>query len=63
MSILDEAEVPCPYCGERIALEVDASVPQQEYVEDCPVCCRPIRLSVRVDPDRPPEVEARREDD
>lgn len=63
MSALDEALVACPYCGERIVVEVDVSVPQQEYVEDCSVCCRPIRLRVRIDPDGPPEVEAHREDD
>ena len=38
----DEVEVGCPYCGERIRVVVDLSVAEQEYVEDCSVCCRPI---------------------
>jgi hypothetical protein len=38
----------CPYCGERFELVVDPSVADQEYVEDCFVCCRPIVVSVQV---------------
>ncbi len=38
--------IDCPYCGERIDIVVDLSIEQQEYVEDCFVCCRPILMSV-----------------
>lgn len=41
----------CPYCGEPIQLIVDCSVSEQEYVEDCQVCCRPIRVQALVDAD------------
>jgi len=38
----------CPYCGEENAVRVDpGSGSVQEYVEDCQVCCRPWRVSVR----------------
>ena len=43
--------VSCPYCGEDIDLLIDQSILQQNYVEDCAVCCRPINLKVTVDPD------------
>lgn len=43
--------VDCPYCGERFELVVDPSAADQEYVEDCFVCCRPIVISVQVDAD------------
>lgn len=43
----------CPYCGEPIRLVVDASVDQQEYTEDCEVCCRPMIVSVCVYGDEP----------
>ena len=49
MNELIEQTVQCPYCGENIGLLVDPSVPQQNYVEDCQVCCRPINLNVEVD--------------
>lgn len=39
----------CPYCGEPIELIIDTSVPQQTYIEDCQVCCKPILISVNVD--------------
>ena len=44
----DLVHVYCPYCGENIEIIVDLSVDQQEYVEDCSVCCRPIAMSVAV---------------
>ena len=47
--MLPTVAVPCPYCGERIELMIDQSVDVQRYVEDCPVCCRPIEISVAID--------------
>jgi hypothetical protein len=43
------ADVTCPHCWETICLGVDLSVEDQEYVEDCPVCCRPLAVHVRCD--------------
>lgn len=43
--------IHCPYCGESIDVLVDRSVPQQNYIEDCQVCCRPINFSVAVEVD------------
>ncbi|GAA0892080.1 hypothetical protein GCM10009122_17590 [Fulvivirga kasyanovii] len=34
----------CPYCGEQISMLLDISVPHQDYIEDCEVCCNPIRI-------------------
>ena len=34
----------CPYCLAQISMLLDTSVAQQEYVEDCEVCCNPILL-------------------
>ena len=49
MNLLIEQSVDCPYCGETIDLLIDDSVPQQNYIEDCPVCCRPINVNTAVD--------------
>ncbi|MDA1092064.1 MAG: CPXCG motif-containing cysteine-rich protein [Acidobacteria bacterium] len=48
---MDTATVQCPYCGEPLDVFIDRSVPRQEYIEDCQVCCRPMTLVVSVDPD------------
>ncbi len=40
--------VQCPYCGEAIELLVDASAGPAAYVEDCPVCCRPMQVEADV---------------
>lgn len=48
---MDEtAEYICPHCGESIQIVVDASAgAEQDYVEDCPVCCNPNTLRVIFD--------------
>lgn len=38
----NEASYVCDACGEEIVVPVDPTGgDSQEYVEDCPVCCRP----------------------
>ena len=45
-----EAAYVCDACGEEIVVPVDAAAgAEQEYVEDCPVCCRPNVIHVDVD--------------
>jgi hypothetical protein len=55
--------IDCPYCGESIEILVDASIPSQQYIEDCQVCCRPITLSVEVDDEGESQVRASGEND
>lgn len=55
--------VQCPYCGEAIELMIDDSVEQrQQYIEDCPVCCRPIDVHVAIK-DGEPQVSVSGEND
>lgn len=43
-----EAEVACPHCGEMIVITLDpGGGADQQYVEDCQVCCRPWKVTVR----------------
>lgn len=48
MQGLQECRVGCPYCGEYLSILVDGSVEQQEYIEDCQVCCRPMTIRVEL---------------
>lgn len=46
----EEATYVCDSCGEEIVIPVDLTQgEQQQYYEDCPVCCNPNRISVEVD--------------
>jgi len=63
MSLLETVTVACPYCGEPNELVIDMSVPQQEYTEDCFVCCRPMVVTSRVDDGGTPWVGVRQEAD
>lgn len=45
-----EASVVCPYCGAPNEIGLDpGSGADQEYIEDCQVCCQPWRVSVHYD--------------
>ena len=46
--LTEVANIYCPYCGEPIEIIVDGSIEQQNYIEDCSVCCRPMELSISV---------------
>jgi cysteine-rich CPXCG protein len=40
----------CPYCGEENEIALDpGSGTDQDYVEDCQVCCQPWRVTVHYD--------------
>jgi hypothetical protein len=63
MNPSESAQVECPYCGERLEIAVDTSVGQQDYIEDCQVCCKPIQFRIRVSADGTSRVDVRSEDD
>ena len=43
---LQEIDIQCPYCWETIGILIDCSVDEQNYIEDCQVCCRPMVIDV-----------------
>lgn len=47
--MLDETDIQCPYCGETVTVLVDASAGAASYIEDCQICCQPIRINVATD--------------
>ncbi|HWV15663.1 MAG TPA: CPXCG motif-containing cysteine-rich protein [Cellvibrio sp.] len=56
MNQLESCAIECPYCGEVIEVLIDCSVPEQNYIEDCQVCCRPINFAVTIDERGDPNV-------
>ncbi|GHD54308.1 Cysteine-rich CPXCG [Marinobacter persicus] len=63
MPALDSVMIQCPYCWEMLDISIDPSVEEQEYVEDCQVCCNPILITVLITADGTPQVEARAENE
>ena len=53
-----ERDILCPYCGEKVGIVVDVSVAEQEYFEDCFVCCRPMLIRYRAQSGEVMELEA-----
>ena len=47
--MINDVVVSCPYCGENFGTLVDGSAAlggdtTADYVEDCAICCQPIRF-------------------
>lgn len=54
----------CPYCGERFDSAADpGGADAQQHIEDCAICCRPICVTVHLDPDGAARAVARRDDE
>ena len=52
MSIEQNEEFICPYCGETNSLAVDISGGRhQEFVVDCEICCAPIMVRLSLEGD------------
>ncbi|MGC4002162.1 MAG: CPXCG motif-containing cysteine-rich protein [Pirellulales bacterium] len=50
--VAPEASYVCQSCGEEIVVPIDTSAGhEQDYVEDCPVCCHPHLIHVEIDED------------
>lgn len=38
----------CPYCWQSISMVLDPYMEDEEYIEDCQVCCRPIIVNFKI---------------
>ena len=55
-----QATVACPYCGENNTIIIDESAgEEQQYVEDCQVCCKPCQVAVSLSSGGDVDVELR----
>ena len=51
-------DITCPNCFETITVLIDTSAGDSEFVQDCEICCRPIRLRVECVPGEVGSVDA-----
>ncbi len=63
VELLQEAEISCPCCGEAITILLDASLEEQQYIEDCQVCCQPMVIHMSVSANGECLVDARHENE
>ena len=48
--VQEDVSYICDCCGEEIVIPIDLSAgANQQYVEDCPVCCRPNVIRIAID--------------
>jgi hypothetical protein len=45
----DFVQLQCPWCGETFGSAVDLTTGDRTWIEDCQVCCRPIRVALDLD--------------
>jgi hypothetical protein len=56
--------VNCPYCSEPVEIALDpGSGDDQDYVEDCEICCRPWQVTVHYEADGGADVSVNALDD
>ncbi len=48
---LEFRTITCPYCWAGFETSIDCSGGDQDYFDDCPVCCNPVRFLIQVDTD------------
>jgi len=60
--MLEVQNYQCPYSWETVEAVLDLSGGDQQYDEDCPVCCRPVVFLLETDGTRW-QLSVRREDD
>ncbi|WP_455170148.1 CPXCG motif-containing cysteine-rich protein [Aegicerativicinus sediminis] len=46
---MEEYFFQCPHCWQEISVLIDLSVTEQQYIEDCEVCCNPIQFEITTD--------------
>ncbi len=64
MDIQEDIDFVCPYCGSLNNIVVDLTAgAQQEWVDDCHVCCRPITISLKLQGTEIIDFRAQREDE
>ena len=44
--LIEPRKMICPWCGEANTVMLDTTMANDEFVEDCQVCCAPILYSV-----------------
>ncbi|MGF1678256.1 MAG: CPXCG motif-containing cysteine-rich protein [Candidatus Methylacidiphilales bacterium] len=48
---MDFENAQCPYCGALNEVAIEPTLKDQQWVEDCTVCCQPIRFQMGGDID------------
>ncbi len=46
--LLETVQLQCPHCWEILELLVDTTLGNQEYTEDCSVCCHPMVVQIEI---------------
>jgi len=53
--MIDEIEIQCPYCAERVTIAIEPDT-WGKLVQDCEVCCNPWELTITRDRFGDPDV-------
>lgn len=51
--LIEDTMICCPACREELWIEIDVSEGDvQDFIQDCEVCCRPLRIQAQREGDR-----------
>jgi len=63
MNVQETRNIACPYCNEVIELLIDCTIAQQEYIEDCSVCCQPVIINISINDQQEVTINTRQENE
>ena len=46
---ISEQRIECPHCGHQIKVAIDSSGGDQDYYDECSVCCKEIHYHLHID--------------
>jgi transcription elongation factor Elf1 len=49
MKDFTDRQISCPHCGQHIVVSIDTTQGNQDYYEDCSVCCNSIHINMQLD--------------
>ena len=58
--VLQVFTLTCPWCWEQYTLTLELMDEEQDFIEDCQVCCHPIQLTLGQSGDGSPYLNTRR---
>ena len=51
MPMLETTDISCPHCGATFSALLEPEDAGSHYIQDCEICCQPIRFWIHADAD------------
>ncbi|NEV64534.1 CPXCG motif-containing cysteine-rich protein [Thiorhodococcus minor] len=56
MNPIETRQAHCPWCDAPLEIALDVTTGSNSYIEDCQICCAPIRIAFEIGAWEPDEI-------